>query len=27
LQNTADGTRFELELLTVKGFVPPKTSG
>jgi hypothetical protein len=24
LQNTADGTRFELELLTVKGFAPPK---
>ena len=24
LQNTADGTRYELELLAVAGFVPPK---
>ena len=23
LQNTADGSRYELELLTVQGFVPP----
>jgi hypothetical protein len=25
LQNTSDGSRYELELLTVAGFVPPKT--
>jgi hypothetical protein len=24
LQNTSDGSRYELELLTVAGFVPPK---
>ena len=24
LQNTADGSRYELELLTVQGFVPPE---
>ena len=24
LQNTSDGSRYDLELLTVAGFVPPK---